>query len=80
MTVKDELHRLIEELPEQDAHRLLRELRDRETAGLPAFLANAPVDDEPLTAEERAAIDEGLADLAAGRVVSHDEVRRELGG
>jgi mRNA interferase RelE/StbE len=34
---------------------------------------------EILTPEERAHLDEGLADLAAGRVVSHEEVKREFG-
>lgn len=32
--------------------------------------------DDPETAAKRAAIREGLADIAAGRVVPHEEVRR----
>jgi len=48
------------------------------TAEHPAIRAarEAPPDDEPLTDEEQAAIEEGLADVRAGRVVAHDEVRR----
>ena len=41
------------------------------------LLAEAPVDDEPLTDEDRVAIQEGLDDIAAGRVVPHEVVRRE---
>ena len=46
---------------------------------LPAILANAPYDDEPVTADEEAAVAEAVEDEAHGRVVPHDEVRREFG-
>lgn len=46
---------------------------------LAASLALAPDDDEPLTDEDRAAIAEGLADLAAGRGVTLDAACAELG-
>jgi hypothetical protein len=39
------------------------------------FLA-APEDDEELTDEDIAAIEEGKADIAAGRVVTHEELER----
>jgi hypothetical protein len=39
----------------------------------------APVNDEPLTDEDREALREGREDIAAGRVVSMDDLRRELG-
>ena len=39
------------------------------------FLA-APEDDEDLTDEEIAAIEEGKADIAAGRIVTHEEIMR----
>jgi len=42
-------------------------------------LLNAPVDDEPETEEEQRLVEEARQDLAAGRVVSHDEIRREFG-
>jgi predicted transcriptional regulator len=82
MTVKDDIYRLIEELPEHElvtARRLLEELRDR-AAGLPRVLPDAPLDDEPVTDEDRAAIAEAQADVAAGRVVPHAEARRRLLG
>jgi hypothetical protein len=44
-------------------------------------LRNAPVDDEPETEEERAAIEEAIEDERAGRLIPHEEVRRRwLGG
>ncbi|MBI4702178.1 MAG: hypothetical protein HY744_13690 [Deltaproteobacteria bacterium] len=39
-------------------------------------LREAPLDDEPETEEERAAIEEGLEDVRAGRLIPHEEVRR----
>lgn len=47
---------------------------------LPDFVRNAPIDDEPLTDEEAAAVAEGLEALAAGDVVDFEEIRREFGG
>ncbi|MBX6352053.1 MAG: hypothetical protein IRZ10_01860 [Thermoflavifilum sp.] len=42
-------------------------------------LENAPLDDEPETDEERKAVEEGKADIRAGRTLSTDELRQELG-
>jgi len=42
-------------------------------------LAAAPLDDEPLTANDLEAIKEAREDFAAGRCVSLEELRRELG-
>jgi predicted transcriptional regulator len=42
-------------------------------------LANAPIDDEEETDEERAAVAEGRADIEAGKFVTLEELRRELG-
>jgi hypothetical protein len=45
------------------------------------FLAEARLDDEPLTPEEEAALEEARASVARGEVVSYEEVRRRfLGG
>ncbi|HWF08591.1 MAG TPA: hypothetical protein VG297_09000 [Bryobacteraceae bacterium] len=40
---------------------------------------SAPLDDEPLTPEDIEAIARARKDLAAGRVVSHEEILREFG-
>lgn len=39
-------------------------------------IERAPLDDEPVTPEDEAALEEALADVREGRTVSHDEVRR----
>ena len=82
MVTRADLHRLIDELPEQgweDAHRHLAALREAGGDPLLARLLLAPEDDEPLTPEEEAAIAEAYDDIAAGRVYSHDQIKRELG-
>lgn len=81
MTGKERLHQLVEELPEGEtsaAERYLEFLRER--AALPRSLAEAPFDEEPVTAEDLAAIAESRAQLAAGQGVSHTEARRLLLG
>ena len=76
MTIKEDLHHLVDELDEDAAREALAYLH---TLGLPAVLRNAPLDDEPETDEERQLVEEARQDLAAGRVVSHEEIRREFG-
>ena len=41
-------------------------------------LVETPYEDEPLTKEDKAALDEAWDDLATGRVVSHEEARERL--
>ena len=75
---KADLHRLVDELPEakaEEARLLLEELRDA-----PSYTAEtAPFDDEPLTDDDRAALDEAHEDIRAGRVTTQEEVERKLG-
>ena len=40
---------------------------------------NAPWDDEPLTEADKQAIREANEDFAAGRFVTHEELKKELG-
>ena len=79
--VKDILHRLTDELADEDlrpAKRLLEYLRDMSDPVLRSMM-EAPIDDEPVTPEEEAAIREAYEELAAGRLVSFEELRREFG-
>ena len=82
MAIKDRLHRLVDDLPESEISAAERYLEYLRLAGhdpvLHAILT-APEDDEPETDEERIAVAEGLEDIRNGRVVSLDEVKRELG-
>jgi predicted transcriptional regulator len=74
-TTKEQLHRLVDDLSESEADAALRVLADP----LVRAIASAPVDDEPLTAEDEAAITEGKADIAAGRTVPLEEIERRYG-
>ena len=70
MTAKEGLHKLVDELRESqlaEARQLLEALRDSAVG----------VDDEPLTEEDLASIERGLADVRAGRVKSLEDYERE---
>ena len=82
MTTKEALHQLIDDLPDSalpTAWRLLAPLRPATASDLPRVLAEAPWDDESETTEEVLAVDEAYEGLARGEVVSHEDLRRELG-
>lgn len=82
MTVKERLHRLVDELPEGEMHaaeRFLEYLRSVGHEPLPRALETAPWDDEPETDAECAAVEEAYEDLRQGRVVTMEEVKREFG-
>ena len=83
MTTKEQIHHLVDDLPESEletAKRVLEGLSALAVSSpVEAALANAPVDDEPVTAEEAQAIEEGERDVGAGRAVSADEARVRLG-
>jgi len=66
VTVKDELHRLIDGLSDEQACDRLEDLRD------PADTDSPPLDQEALTS-----LDRGLSDIAANRMVSLEDLDRE---
>lgn len=77
---RDRLHQLVDALDGDEiatAGRLLTALVDDDLVGL--ALATAPLDEAPETDDERAAVDEAKADIAAGRVRTTEQVRRSLG-
>ena len=79
--LRDELRQLLDQLPDQDlytAKRFLAYLRNTRDPMM-RKLVEAPYDDEPLTEEDEAALAEAYEDLAAGRVVTMEEVKREFG-
>lgn len=56
------------------------ELSEDEAADWLAFFEEArPPDREPLSADQLATIERGLADARAGRLTPHSEVRRRYG-
>lgn len=83
MAGRQVLHTLVDKLPDDElvaAQRFLEYLRFRSQDPLRAFLDKAPLDDEPVTEEDLAAIREGLAEKARGEVVSQEEAERFLLG
>lgn len=77
MTAKEQLRERIEALTEQEASETLRLLDLRSDPVIAAF-RDAPLDDEPWTADDEAAAAEGRADLAAGRTVSLEQAIAEF--
>jgi len=83
MTVRQRLHILVEDLPEKEVHaalRFLEYLHSSEDDPILSALNAAPPDDEPVTEEDLAALEEAWEDVRQGRVISHKEVRRRALG
>ncbi|MBM3933146.1 MAG: hypothetical protein FJ319_02400 [SAR202 cluster bacterium] len=80
MVTKEQLHRLIDELPDSEllsAARYLKSLRDQGDPFLRALL-NAPIDDEPETEEEREGVAEAWQEYLDGKARPLEEVIDEL--
>jgi hypothetical protein len=71
MTTREELHQLVDKLPEEQAELARGWLQDLRDA--------ADHDGPPLDAEALVSLDRGLADLAAGRVKPLADYERERG-
>ena len=80
MSARDILHKLVDELPEEDISTARRVLQALSTAAAPhVSLDEAPFDDEPDDDDFDGGLTEARADVEAGRVISHDEVKRRWG-
>ena len=80
MTTKERLHRLVDDLPEQEWHaaeRFLQYLRDMATDPVLRLLEEAPEVDEPLTREEEEALRESREGRQRGEWLTDEDVRRE---
>ena len=79
--LRAKLSRLVSRLPDEDVRATLAFAAERAARRDPLEerLAAVPEEDEELGDDEVAAIREGLADRDAGRVVSSEGVKRELG-
>jgi len=76
---RDDVHQLLDELPDDilpEVARYLAALRDDPLARL---LLTAPIDDEPETDEERAAVREAREEAARVGYVADEDLDRELG-
>jgi hypothetical protein len=67
MTVRENLHQIVDALPEERLDDVLD------------YLAEMSEPDEPLSGETRAAIEEGLNDIRNGRTIALEEYRRTRG-
>ena len=80
MTILQDLHTLVDWLPEcaqGEAHQiLLAHLKKCDPVAYAFF--TAPEEDEPLTEEEIAKIDEALADDNPEHWLSHEEVKNRM--
>ena len=80
MTIKDDLHRLVDELPQKELHgakRFLEYLRNMGDPFLQALM-EAPEDDEPTTPEEDEGAAEAWQEYLRGEGITMEEAKRDL--
>ena len=77
---RERLRRLVEFLPQAELHAAERylEFLVGPDPGIRAVV-HAPWDDEPLTDEDRKAIEEGRRDIEEGKGIPHSEIRAKFG-
>jgi hypothetical protein len=79
VTAKEKLLERVRGLSEAEAAETLRLLDARQDPVL-RMLDSTPVEDEEISAEEEAAVQEARDELAAGApLISHEEIKREFG-
>ncbi len=69
MTAREDLHRLVDTLPDEQVDHARKLLED---------LSN-PDDDWPLTPEAEESVNRGLEDIRAGRVTPWEDIKKDLG-
>jgi hypothetical protein len=79
--IKQQIIDLVDEVPEQAQAILLSVVRHLTSPDAKAFVTaeDAPYDDEPVTPEDVAAIEEGKRAVARGEFITQAELRRKLG-
>jgi hypothetical protein len=83
VTIKDQLHRLVDELAEYEllaAHRYVVYLRNVGIDPVLRAFLEAPIDDEHETDEERTAVQEAREELARSEGIPWDEAQACLLG
>ena len=79
MTAKEQLLERVRQLSETEAAETLR-LLDARQDSLNRRLDDAPLEDEEISPEEEAAVQEARDELAAGAdLISHEDIKREFG-
>ena len=81
MSPRESLHTLVDKLPEIDIPTAVRILEALSLTPDPVArsLETAPIDDEPDNDDFDGGLTEARREAAEGRLLSHEEVKRELG-
>ena len=81
MAARDALHRLVDALPERELATVARILEALALTVDPVerSLAMAPLDDEPDDDDFDGGLTEARQEILEGKIVSHEEVKREFG-
>ena len=78
MLTRDDLHQLLNTIPDNELTAAATSLRPLVDPVLWSLLT-APIDAEPETEEERTAIAEADEDIRLGRLIAHEDIKREFG-
>ena len=80
MTLKEDLHRLVDELPKKELPVAKRSLEYLRNMGDPflRILMEAPEDDEPTIPEEDKGAEEAWREYLRGEGISIEEAKRDL--
>jgi hypothetical protein len=85
MTTREKAHKLLDELPDSEIEPVVEFIASRGTVSqqgdsFARWLDSRPEEDEEITAEEEAAVQEARDEIAAGApLLSLDEIKREFG-
>jgi hypothetical protein len=78
VTIKERLHDVVDRMTDEEAEATLRRIDAQRLDPLLRFLDAAPIDDEPVSSDEEAALVEVEADRAAGVPrVSFDDIKHK---
>ena len=78
MSVKERLHHVVEQMTDEEAEATLRRIDAQRTDPFVRYLDAAPLEDEPVTGEENAAVAETEADRSAGvPTIPFDDIKRK---
>ena len=79
MTTKERLHKLVDELSEQEANEALRLIDARRRGDFASWLDSLPDEDEEISEQEEAAVQEARDEIVAGvTLIPGDEIKREF--
>lgn len=80
MTAKEQLRSLVDELSEQEANEALQLITARRGDDFARWLDSLPEEDEEISEQEEAAVQEARDEIAAGAaLISLEEIKREFG-